>query len=81
MKKIAEVSDLNMLFPEVRVVMSAFDKVVLGLPAVAGGIPIILNLLPTMTVLFLVVGFYLGLTGEVEHDQDRHGKSPWLTYW
>lgn len=62
------VADLNMLFPEVRVVMSAFDKVVLGLPAIAGGIPIILNLLPTVTVLFLVIGFYLGVSGEVEHD-------------
>jgi len=62
------VSDLNMLFPEVRVVMSAFDKVVLGLPAIAGGIPIILNLLPTITVLFLVIGFYLGISGEVEQD-------------
>src|SRR5580704_10847936 len=61
-------ADLNMLFPEVRVVMSAFDKVVLGLPAVAGGIPIILNLLPTVTVLFLVIGFYLGISGEVEQD-------------
>jgi len=61
-------SDLNMLFPEVRVVMSAFDKVALGLPAIAGGIPIILNLLPTVTVLFLVIGFYLGITGEVEQD-------------
>jgi hypothetical protein len=61
-------ADLNMLFPEVRVVMSAFDKVVLGLPAIAGGIPIILNLLPTVTVLFLVIGFYLGISGEVEQD-------------
>jgi hypothetical protein len=61
-------SDLNMLFPEVRVVMSAFDKVVLGLPAIAGGIPILLNLLPTVTMLFLVIGFYLGITGEVEQD-------------
>jgi hypothetical protein len=61
-------SDLNMLFPEVRVVMSAFDKVVLGLPAIAGGIPIILNLVPTITVLFLVIGFYLGISGEVEQD-------------
>jgi hypothetical protein len=61
-------ADLSMLFPEVRVVMSAFDKVVLGLPAIAGGIPIILNLLPTITVLFLVIGFYLGISGEVEND-------------
>jgi hypothetical protein len=61
-------ADLNMLFPEVRVVMSAFDKVTLGLPALVGGIPIILNLVPTITVLFLLIGFYLGLTGEVEND-------------
>jgi hypothetical protein len=61
-------SDLNMLFPEVRVVMSAFDKVVLGLPAVAGGIPIIFNLVSTVSVLFLVIGAYLGLSGEVDHD-------------
>ena len=27
------------------------------------------NLLPTLTVLFLVAGFYLGLTGPVEHEQ------------
>src|SRR5262249_21333913 len=61
-------SDLNMLFPEVRVVMSAFDKVVLGLPALAGGIPIILNLVSTVSVLFLVIGFYLGISGEVDQD-------------
>jgi hypothetical protein len=61
-------ADLNMLFPQVRVVMSAFDKVVLGLPAIAGGVPIILNLIPTVTVLFLVIGAYLGISGEVEQD-------------
>jgi hypothetical protein len=66
-------SDLNMLFPEVRVVMSAFDKVTLGLPAIVGGIPIILNLLPTITVLFLVIGFYLGVTGEIEQDAIKKG--------
>jgi uncharacterized protein DUF3754 len=61
-------ADLNMLFPEVRVVMSAFDKVVLGLPAVAGGIPIVMNLASTITVLFLVIGAYLGISGEVDQD-------------
>ena len=60
--------DLNMLFPDVRVVMSLFDKVMLGLPALAGGIPIILNLLPTISVLFLVIGFYLGFAGAVQDD-------------
>jgi hypothetical protein len=61
-------SDLNMLFPEVRVVMSSLDKLTLGVPAIVGGIPIVLNLVPTLTVLFLLIGFYLGITGEVEQD-------------
>ncbi len=60
--------DLKMLFPNVRVVMSLFDKLVLGVPALAGAVPIILNLLPTISVLFLVIGFYLGFTGAVQDD-------------
>lgn len=60
--------DLNMLFPDVRVVMSLFDKMMLGVPALAGGVPIILNLLPTISVLFLVIGFYLGFAGTVQDD-------------
>lgn len=61
--------DINALFPNVRVVMSSLDKLMLGLPAIAGGIPILLNLYATITVLFLVIGFYLGLTASVE-DKD-----------
>jgi len=59
-------TDLHALFPNVRVVMSNFDKLVLAVPAIAGGIPILLNLYATITVLFLVVGFYLGFTSAVE---------------
>jgi hypothetical protein len=62
-------ADLNALFPNVRVVMSTFDKVVLAVPAVAGGIPILLNLASTVTVLFLVIGFYLGISAAVQEDQ------------
>jgi hypothetical protein len=62
-------SDLNALFPNVRVVMSNFDKFFLGVPAIAGGIPIMLNLYATVTVLFVVVGFYLGMNATVE-DKD-----------
>jgi len=58
-------SDLNALFPNVRVVMSRFDKLMLGVPALAGGIPILLNLYATTAVLILVIGFYLGLGGTV----------------
>jgi hypothetical protein len=38
--------------------MSSVDKVFLGLPAIAGGIPILINIYTTITVLFLVLGFY-----------------------
>jgi hypothetical protein len=52
--------DIYALFPNARVVMSRFDKAFLGLPAIAGGIPILLKLYATISVLFLVVGVYLG---------------------
>lgn len=63
------IADLHMLFPRVRVVMGSYDKLTIAIPALAGGIPLLANLLPTLTVLFLVAGFYLGLTGPVEHEQ------------
>src|SRR5205807_3035036 len=62
-------ADLHALFPGVRVIMSLTDKLVLGLPALVGGVPILLNLASTITVLFLVIGFYLGFTGAIEDDQ------------
>ncbi len=63
------VTDLHMLFPKVRVVMSLYDKLTIAVPALAGGIPLIANLLPTLSVLFLVAGFYLGITKPVGHEQ------------
>jgi Protein of unknown function (DUF3754) len=62
-------SDLKALFPNARVVMSSLDKLMLGVPAIAGGVPILLNLYATITVLFVVLGFYLGVTAAVE-DKD-----------
>jgi len=62
-------ADLNALYPNVKVVMSLFDKLFLSVPALAGGIPILLKLASTVTVLFLVIGFYLGISGAVEQDQ------------
>ena len=62
-------SDLNSLFPDVRVVMSTFDKLFLSGPALLGGIPILLKLATTLTVLFVVAGFYLGLAGAVQDDE------------
>jgi hypothetical protein len=62
-------ADLNALFPNIRVVMSLRDRLILTIPAIAGGIPIVLNLASTLTVLFLVIGFYLGLVGAIKDDE------------
>jgi Protein of unknown function (DUF3754) len=62
-------ADLNALYPNIRVVMSLFDKLFFSVPALAGGIPILLKLASTITVLFLVVGFYLGVSAAVQEDQ------------
>jgi hypothetical protein len=57
--------DLNALFPNMRVVMSQKDKLFLGVPALIGGIPILLKVAATVTVLFLVIGFYVGANQSV----------------
>jgi len=57
--------DLYALFPNARVVMSTFDKAFLGVPALVGGIPILLKLYATISVLFFVVGVYVGRSGSV----------------
>jgi hypothetical protein len=61
--------DLNALFPNVRVVLSLRDKLLLSGPALAGGLPILLKLASTITVLFLVVGFYFGLSAGVAEEE------------
>jgi hypothetical protein len=55
--------DLEALFPNVRVVMALRDQLMLGVPALVGGVPILIKLASTLTVLFIVAGFYLGLSG------------------
>lgn len=65
-------ADLNTLFPDVRVVMGLRDRLMLGLPALVGGVPILLKLASTLAVLFLVGEFYLGMTGTVR-DSDMAG--------
>jgi hypothetical protein len=59
-------TDLNALFPDVRVVMGLKDRLWLGIPAVLGGIPILIKLATTMTVLFVVAAFYVGMGGSIK---------------
>ena len=49
--------------------MTTFDKLYLAVPAIAGGIPILLSLSSTIAVLFLVVGFYMGLSAAIEESR------------
>jgi hypothetical protein len=57
--------DIYALFPNARVVMSNFDKAFLGVPAIAGGIPIVVKLYATISVLFIVAGVFLGGSGKI----------------
>jgi hypothetical protein len=61
--------DLNALFPNVRVVLSWRDKLLLSGPALVGGVPILLKLASTLTVLFLVIGFYFGLSSNIAKEE------------
>ena len=61
--------DLYALVPNTRVVMSKFDKAFLGVPAIAGGIPILLKLYATVSVLLLVIGVYIGGYGSVSNTE------------
>jgi len=61
-------ADLDTLYPNAKAVMQIKDIAILVVPAVAGGIPILLNILPALTVLFIVIGAYLGIAGTVEDD-------------
>jgi hypothetical protein len=71
-------TDLNVLFPDVRVVMGLKDQLWLGVPAVIGLIPIIIKLASTLTVLFVVAMFYLGVAGDVK-EADTAGAIAALT--
>jgi hypothetical protein len=61
-------ADLDSLLPDVRVVMNSRDRWTLGLPAVIGGVPILMKLVPTLTILFVIAGIHFGYAGTMEQD-------------
>lgn len=61
------VADLEMLFPNCEVRLQAKDKLMLGVPAVVGGVPVIVKLMPA----FLSLGVLLGLSSR----RSSHGVS------
>jgi hypothetical protein len=61
--------DICMLFPEVRILMTRTDALLLGGPALAGAIPILLNIVPALSVMLVLAGTLLGYKGAVSQDQ------------
>ena len=62
-------ADLNTLLPDVKVIMGQRDKWMIGVPALVGGIPLLLKLGPTLAVLAILIGIRLGTSGEVAGDR------------
>ncbi len=61
--------ELPMLLPDVKIMMSRKDALLLGGPALLGGVPIMLNIVPALSVVLVVIGAYLGFAGEVTQDK------------
>jgi len=62
-------ADLNTLLPDAKVIMGQRDKWMIGVPALFGGIPLLLKLGPTLAVLAILLGLRLGTGGEVAGDR------------
>lgn len=61
-------ADLNTLFPYGKVLMTLFDKLMLGIPALLGGIPAILKLIPAISIVVVIVSAYMGVKGRIEQN-------------
>ena len=60
--------ELPMLLPGVEVVMSRKDALLIGGPALLGGIPVALNIVPALSVMLVFAGALLGISGTVQQD-------------
>lgn len=57
-------ADLEMLFPNTRLRMRGLDKALLGVPAIVGGVPVMIKLLPAFLALAMLVGLIEGEVNE-----------------
>lgn len=62
-------AELVTLHPGATPSMRPRDQVFLAAPAIAGGVPVLLNLWPALTVLFAVVAAYFGAQGVIEQSE------------
>ena len=69
MFKDVPLEDLEILFPNSKVTMSLKDKLMLAIPAVAAGVPLLVTkVVPALIVAFVILSAYLGVKGTVEED-------------
>ncbi len=62
-------AELVTLHPGAKPSMLRRDQVFLAAPAIAGGVPVLLNLWPALTVLFTVIAAFLGAQGVIEENE------------
>ncbi len=62
--------DLEILFPNSRVTLGLKDALLLLVPAIVGGIPLLVSkVLPALIIVFVLVGAYFGVAGRVQEDK------------
>ncbi len=62
-------AELVTLHPGAKPSMLRRDQVWLAAPAIAGGVPVLLNIWPALTVLFAVLAAYFGAQGVIEENE------------
>ncbi|MGE0045344.1 MAG: DUF3754 domain-containing protein [Hyphomonadaceae bacterium] len=62
-------AELITLHPGAKPTMKPRDQVFLAVPAVAGGVPVLLQLWPALTVLFTLLAIWFGARGVIENSQ------------
>ena len=63
------IRDICMLYPDLRIRMTRTDALLLGAPALLGAIPILMNILPAISVVLVLGGALLGFQGAVSESQ------------
>ena len=70
MFKDVPLEDLEILFPNSKVMMSLKDKLMIAIPAIAGGVPLMVTkVVPAVIVAVVIISAYLGIKGTVEENQ------------
>ncbi len=68
-------ADLKALYPNARAQVSWFRKGMIAASTVIAGAPLLMKIIPALSVLLLVIGAYLGISGKVEDDTLKRGIS------